>query len=636
MKLIRNRILLFALLLGGLAAACFSGWVYIEREYRLSLLAREVENRQRLLARALERDAVSMGTLAVAIARDSALVSHLENPEAEFPRLLRSQMELSGFTDLLVVRGEGRPFSLWTNQASLVDSRDVLPSTDPERLKQPPRLHFFGALAGKTAEFWASPSGRNQDGPLLLFVRTLDSVQLESMAQACGGGSVVLAAPGTSNEQSHFHEVTFSVPLRDIYGGPEAELHYSGPSHYAAAEWTGKTLRYGLIILPLMTLALYGWLASWTMRRSLRNVCSAVEHDDLEPLQALDRDPSPVGEVAALVRDFYRQKQELAREVAERRRREEELRVSRFAVDGSSDMILWVIQGGYIVYANDAACGKLGYSREELLRMTLFEIDAGIDQSLTQELWDKLRTSGSTTCESSLRNSDGTMVPVEVLRGYLSLDGREYVCIFARDISQRKEAEEALRVAEIRYRALFENAAEGIYQVDSSGTFTIVNPTFASILGYANPESLVASSAGMPALFVDPGTWGRLQQDLREGRAVQELEAEVRRADGSTTWICLNARLSEVSPDGIEGTLVDVAERKASQLALEESEARYRLLFENMPDGFVYGEIVQDENGQPVDWKYLEVNLAYERLLKLPASQIAGRLCSEISLETGS
>jgi PAS domain S-box-containing protein len=131
-------------------------------------------------------------------------------------------------------------------------------------------------------------------------------------------------------------------------------------------------------------------------------------------------------------------------EVAERRRAEEALRFTQFAVDRVSDAAFWIGPDARFVYVNDAACQRLGYSREELLGMTVHDIDPDFPAEVWPAHWEEIKERLTFSFESRHRGRDGRIYPVEVVANYVEFEGREYNCAFARDITERKQTEQAL------------------------------------------------------------------------------------------------------------------------------------------------------------------------------------------------
>ncbi|MFA5190613.1 MAG: PAS domain S-box protein [Verrucomicrobiia bacterium] len=155
-------------------------------------------------------------------------------------------------------------------------------------------------------------------------------------------------------------------------------------------------------------------------------------------------------------------------------------------------------------------------------------------------------------------------------------------------ITQRKQAEMALREAEQNYRGLFENAVEGIYQSTPDGRLLSANPAMAAIHGYASPEEFIAGVRDAAVqLYVDPGRRAELGRVLEEHGKVTDFVSRVRRKDGRLIWVSGNTRAVRDADGRIlryEGTVEDITARKEAEEALRESEARYRLLAENVED----------------------------------------------------
>ncbi len=128
----------------------------------------------------------------------------------------------------------------------------------------------------------------------------------------------------------------------------------------------------------------------------------------------------------------------------DRRKAKEALQLTQFAIDRSSDASFWMGSDACFIYVNDAACIALGYSREELLSMTLHDIDLGIPREVWLEHWSDLKRRGSFTVESYHRTKDGRIFPVETVVNFVKFGDREYNCAFVRDITERKKMQDEL------------------------------------------------------------------------------------------------------------------------------------------------------------------------------------------------
>jgi len=137
------------------------------------------------------------------------------------------------------------------------------------------------------------------------------------------------------------------------------------------------------------------------------------------------------------------------------------------------------------------------------------------------------------------------------------------------DITIFKLAEVLLQRSERRYRSLFENAVEGIFQCTLEGQFLIANPACARILGFPSPDELIHPDSGTKNLcFIDPEKYQEFQRALKEKGIVEKLEAQLWRKDRSKIWVSLNVLVnqgSEGMPPFIEGRMEDITERKSSE-----------------------------------------------------------------------
>ncbi len=130
-----------------------------------------------------------------------------------------------------------------------------------------------------------------------------------------------------------------------------------------------------------------------------------------------------------------------SRDVTERNRAEEVLRFTQFSVDHAADPVYWMDSNARFIYVNEAACKCLGYSPDELLTMTVHDIDPDFPPEVWPTHWNELRERGSFMLESHHRTRTGRTFPVELTLNHMQFEGKEYNCAFARDITERKQAE---------------------------------------------------------------------------------------------------------------------------------------------------------------------------------------------------
>jgi PAS domain S-box-containing protein len=163
-----------------------------------------------------------------------------------------------------------------------------------------------------------------------------------------------------------------------------------------------------------------------------------------------------ITECRQVVEELRRAKEDLEQRVSERTAdlllSMEKLRFTQFAVEKAQDQAFWHSRDGRIFYVNESACTSLGYDRDELIGMSVFEIDPSITEHEVGKLWDILKKNGSLTLERTHRAKNGRTYPVEIRGNYVVFDGNQYLCCFVNDISERKRTQEALRMSEASLR----------------------------------------------------------------------------------------------------------------------------------------------------------------------------------------
>lgn len=289
---------------------------------------------------------------------------------------------------------------------------------------------------------------------------------------------------------------------------------------------------------------------------------------------------------------------ELEKSEAERKQMEERLQFIKFSVDHAPDTMVCVGHDGRFINVNDAFCRSVGYSREELLSMTVHDIDPDYSAEVWPEFWKRLKQSGSLTFESCHRTKEGKVFPVEITANFFEYNGNEYHCGFARDITERKRPEEALRTSQERFRQLFDGAPIGYHEIDSEGRITRVNRTESEMLGYTPEEML-----GQPVWkFNDEEETSRhtvlakFAGTIPPGRS---FERTYRRKDGATFPVIIEDRPlrdSEGRIIGIRSTIQDITERKRGEEEMATLQEQLRQSQKMEAIGRLAGGIVHDFN----------------------------------------
>lgn len=260
----------------------------------------------------------------------------------------------------------------------------------------------------------------------------------------------------------------------------------------------------------------------------------------------------------------------MAGELNEQMKAFDRLKMTQFSLDRAADAIFWIEPDARLFYVNDTACRSLGYSREELLSMTVYDIDPDFQETVWAKSWERLRRQGSFTIESVHRAKDGRTFPVEIAANYLNYGGKECDCAFVRDITERKRAEEQIRISEQRYRALADNIGLGIAHVDIDHNIIMVNSTVGRMLD-RDPSEFVGNKC-YEMFDENRKTCSHCPGDeaLRTGKAA-ETETEGIRKDGSRFPVRLQAYplfAEDGRPTGFIEVAEDITDRKRSEEAI--------------------------------------------------------------------
>jgi PAS domain S-box-containing protein len=175
--------------------------------------------------------------------------------------------------------------------------------------------------------------------------------------------------------------------------------------------------------------------------------------------------------------------------ILKEKRAEEKLQFTQFAVDRASDAAFWMGPDARFVYVNDAACRNLGYSKEELLAMTVHDIDPNLPKEIWREHWNEIKTQGSMTFESLHQTKDGNDFHVEITSNFMVFGDKAFISAFARDVTERRNAEEAIKESEERIKTILDSINTGIIVIDPEDrTIVDANPIAERMIGLPRKE----------------------------------------------------------------------------------------------------------------------------------------------------
>ena len=306
-------------------------------------------------------------------------------------------------------------------------------------------------------------------------------------------------------------------------------------------------------------------------------------HDDLE-LRVKERTKELISVVEAL------QDEMAGRERAVKQLRESEGKY-RDLTDSLPEIVYETDEKGRLSFANRFAFETFGYTQEDFDRgLTIFQMVIPDDCKRVEQNLQKLIKSGELISgEYTALRKDGSTFPVFASTNLIVHDNKPVgVRGVVIDITKRKEAEEALRESEERYRMILENIEDAYYEVDLGGNFKFFNDSLCRMLGYSREELMGMNNRQ----YTDQENAKKLYQAFNKvyktGFPTEAFDWEVIRKDGERRIGEVSVSLikdSEGRPCGFRGIARDVTEHKRAEEALRESEAKYRQLVEHAPIG---------------------------------------------------
>ena len=319
---------------------------------------------------------------------------------------------------------------------------------------------------------------------------------------------------------------------------------------------------------------------------------------------------------------------------AEQALRNNEARL-RAILDTAVEGIITIDEHGTIESLNPAAAKMFGYRADEALGRNVNVLMP----SPYHEEHDRYLANYRATGERKIigigrevmgRRQDGTVFPMDLSVSEVQLGGRRIFTGFVRDLTERRQAEAALHEKEAQLHAadrrlaeIMHGMTEACFALDRKWRFTFVNDC-AEPLFHRRRDEMV----GHVFWEVFPQLRGTpMEQHYR--RAMRERMAVAFEAFSPVSQRWLDIRVFPTA-DGLAAFVLDIQLRKQAELALHESEARYRTLFTRMNEGFVLCELLRDAAGTPCDFRLLEANPAFERQTGLKTKSVLGRTAREI------
>lgn len=308
----------------------------------------------------------------------------------------------------------------------------------------------------------------------------------------------------------------------------------------------------------------------------------------------------------------------------------ERLFIKSFALDRVHEAAYLIDSAGRFYYVNDEASRSLGYTRQELLGMTVLDIETNLTPLVWKAIFGRIRALRAEVRESYHLSQKGVRLMVEIASSYFEYEGSEYILALVRDIAERKRAEEALALRERDFRSLAENMPDHLIRYDLSGRIIYIKPETARMFGFESEQLQGVHLREKIFKMRNSPVTDEFEKRLRIASVSgQRSEIVIRVEHAIDGWQLHNIRfVPERNVDGVIVSVLtigrDVTAQKKSELALIEREQRYREVFNGISDNLYTIEVRGTD-----DFIYLDVNPAFERWYGVSRDGLIGKLISD-------
>lgn len=295
-------------------------------------------------------------------------------------------------------------------------------------------------------------------------------------------------------------------------------------------------------------------------------------------------------------------------------------RILKIFNDSPDSIMISRFSDGKFIEVNKTFEKMFGISREEAIGQTSVALGLWLDPKERVPFMARIRDNGFLhNFEYKHRRASGEIFDVSSSAELIELNGDTYVLAHIRDISDRKRMEKKLGESEKKYHALFHNAQAALFRTTVDGKIIDINKRYAQMAGYSDIEDCFSEFIPGEA-WSNPGSREVFLKTIQKKGSVSDYETEIIRRDGAHIWILISARLYP-ERGFIEGSIVEITDRKQVEDALRKSKEKFKHIFQAAN----VGKSVTSPEGK------IEVNNAFCKMLGYSPEELRNKTWQDLT-----
>ncbi len=261
------------------------------------------------------------------------------------------------------------------------------------------------------------------------------------------------------------------------------------------------------------------------------------------------------------------------KDVTDREQVEQTLMLVQSSIEAASDALYWIKPDSSIVNVNEAACLLLGYTREELLKLGITDVDAYYNAERWYHHFNELQRLGTLKFESEQRAKDGRLIPVEIVANYIRFGEQEFNCAFVRDITDRRLAERKYKESELKYKTVADFTYDWEFWTSPENEYIYISPSCQRITGFTPND--FKENAGLLHQIIykdDLKAYQDHENFVHKFKTSNEIDFRIITQQGKIRWInhiCQPVFDEKGNYNGVRGSNRDITDHKLAELLLQ-------------------------------------------------------------------